>query len=129
MVDFVALAATAARLITENGRSVTFVALDETPAAPGQPWLGTPDPRAVPEATLVLNAAFVEPSSVVRLGLAFETSDFIKRADQIMIVAPGTNDLEDFDEVQDSGTTWKIGDVRVLRPASTTVLAFVSVAR
>ena len=50
MVDFVSLAATAQRLIEENGRSVTLFRKDRTPANAAEPWRGpdltAPDPVA-----------------------------------------------------------------------------------
>jgi len=130
MVDFVPLIATAQRLITENGRSVTLVKLNSTPAVASQPWKGAADPRAVPAATLVLDAVFVEPSSAVRLGLSAETSDMIKRSDQIMIISPGASeDVTLYHEVTDGSTNWKIGAVEVLRPGAEIVLAFIGVRR
>lgn len=133
MVDAVALVATAQRLITENGRSVTFISHDKTVADAAKPWEGGggTSPRTAPDAVLVLDAVFVEPSVAARLGLSSETSDLIKRSEQIMIVSPGAaaDDLGDFEEVLDEGKHWKITGIEILRPGSTMFLAFVGVKR
>ena len=130
-VDYAAVLATAQRLLTENGRSVTLVNFDSTPADPNRPWLGpATDPRDTPDSTLTLDAVAVAPSGVVNLGLAFEADDLIKDAAEILICSPGANvDLTVFEEVIDETVRWKIIGIQVLRPATITVLAFIGVER
>ena len=131
MVDFAASIATAQRLITENGRLVTLVSLDDTPAVAAQPWKGAADPRATPDATLPVRAVFVPPSSASALGLRIDTNDLVKRAEQIAIVSPGgAVDTEIYDEIADSdGSRWKIVFSENLKPAELLVLSFFGVAR
>lgn len=129
MVELSPLIAVAQRLITENGRSVTFIRQDQTLADAAQPWLGPADPRTTPDVTLVVDAVFVEPSSGVKLGLGTEQSDLIMNSDQIMILAAGDVDLTQFQEVLDEGIYWKITVIETLRPGATTVLSFVGVKR
>ena len=129
MVDLVPLIATAQRLITENGRPVTFIRQDQTLSDAAQPWLGPADPRATPDATLVVDAVFVEPSAAVKLGISTEQSDLIMNSEQIMILAAGGTDLLQFQEVLDAGVYWKITTIETLKPGATIVLSFVGVKR
>lgn len=129
MVDLVPLVATAQRLITENGRSVTFIRQDQTLSDAAQPWLGPADPRTAPDATLVVDAVFVEPSSAVKLGLATEQSDLVMNSDQILIVSAGSTNLLQFQEVLDEAIYWKITTIETLKPGATTVLSFVGLRR
>jgi hypothetical protein len=129
-IDYTAAIATAQRLIGENGRSVTLVEFNRTPANVAEPWKGAADPRAVPDSTLVVDAVFVEPSSATKLGLALVDSDLVKRSDQIMIVSPGAAvDLSVFQEVLDTSVRWKITAIEVLKPGASVVLAYIGVRR
>ena len=130
MVDFTKLAATATRLVSANGRSVTFAQLDTTPADSSKPWRGDATPRTSYAATSSQTAVFVPPGGVQQLGLGFLKEELVERAQQIMILSATSDDLQDFDEViDDDGSKWKIEFVEVLRPASTKVLNFVGVRR
>lgn len=130
MVDYVSLTATAQRLITKNGRSVTLLKFDSTPEEAAKPWNGPSNPRGTPDAELPIDAVFVEPSAAVKLGLSLETDDLVKRSEQIMIVSPGVAaDLSTYNEVLDDSEYWKITGIQVLKPASSVVLGFVGVAR
>jgi len=129
--DYTGLVADAQALIFEFGRSVSFIKFDTTPADAAQPWLGAAAPRTVPDATLAVNAVFVEPDSTRALGLSHTDNDMVKRSEQIMILSPGaSDDLDTYQEVIDSdGTRWKVVGVQVLKPAEVVVLAFVGVMR
>lgn len=132
MVDYAALSQIANTLVAENGRAVTFIKMDRTPADPAKPWRGAAAPTATPAATLAATAVFVEPSSASRLGISSEESDLVKRSTQIMMVALGSEsseDLRDYDQVLDDGTHWKITTVEQLKPGDTSLLFFVGVAR
>ncbi len=126
MADFVALAATAERLIEANGRSVTVTKQGATAADPNKPWRTTPTPVAGSVTGL---AVFVAPSS---LGYVVENVDNVKRAEQVALFAAnndGGSTLEDFDVIIDGGTTWKILRAEVLQPASTRLLYMFEVSR
>lgn len=132
MVDYSQLATTAKRLVDANGRSVTFVKMDRTPADASKPWRGAAAPTSSPAATLAAIGVFVEPSSASRLGISSEESDLVKRSTKIMIVALGSGsseDLKDYDQVLDEGNYWKITAVEQLKPGDTSLLFFVGVAR
>jgi len=130
VVETASLIATAQRLITENGRSVTFVQFDSTPTDGAKPWLGPTDPRTTPDSTLTVDAVFVSPAGAASLGLKAETSDLLKRSEQIMVVSPGAAvDLRIFNEVTDDSTQWKIVGVQTLKPGSSVMLSYVGVRR
>lgn len=130
MVDYAKLQQTAIRLVEENGREVTFIEHSEVLPDPNKPWEGEADPRATPNSTSAQFAVFVDPASASRLGLSTSQPDLIKRSEQIMIVAPGSEDLLKFQEVLDSdGTYWKILFLETLRPADLTLVSYVGVRR
>ena len=128
-IDYTALAATATKLVTDAGREITFVRLAKAAATNTTPWRGAaPDPRTPADATTGAQAVAVEPSSAVALGIATADSDFIKRAEAIYIVEPAP-DLETYDEVIVDSVRFQINEVQKLKPATTTLLYFVSVRR
>ena len=144
MVDYASLLATAQRLITANGRSVTFISFAETVQDPAKPWLGPRDPRAAASSfsddfssdfetgilvSLINDAVFVEPGDLEHLGHSLITEDLIKRSTKIMLVSPGALDLSIYEEVIDGSERWKITGQEFLKPGDTQVLAFVGVAR
>lgn len=129
MVDYTALATTAKTLIDANGRDVTFIKFDQTPDDGSKPWRGPTDPRA--GTTVSRKSVFVPPSSATKMGLTTEQSDLVRRSQQIAIVAAaGTaEDLSEYQEVLDGSEHWKITVVETLKPADTTLLYIVGVAR
>lgn len=107
MPDYTRLAATAARLIKNNGRSITFVKLDETPADPTEPWNGP----ASSDTTLALNGVFVPPNTVRQFGLSAlgegtEFRDLVTFSEQVIITAQGENDLREYTKVIDRNDRW-----------------------
>lgn len=127
-MDYVALAQTALELIKANGRQVTFRQLVDTPADSNKPWRGAADPTAGGTTEAAWCVA-VPPSSANQLGMSTTDNDLVKRSEQILIVAPGLNDLADFEEVIDGTVTYRITGVETLRPADVTLLYFVGVAQ
>lgn len=131
MVDYNRLAQTAARLIKNNGRSITFIKLNETPADSNRPWKG---PASGGEVTLALNGVFVPPNIVRQFGLmalgeGTEFSDLVTFSEQIIITAQGENNLREYTSVLDNGDRWGIIGLQVLKPGLKTILAFVGVRR
>lgn len=131
MVDYTRLATTAARLIKNNGRSITFVKLNETAGDANKPWNG---PGAGGESTLALNGVFVPPNTVRQFGLSAlgegtEFKDLITFSEQVIITAQGDNDLREYTSVIDRSDRWGIIGLQVLRPGDTTLIAFVGVRR
>lgn len=118
-----ALANRAADIIKANGREVTFVKLDNTPADADKPWRSAADPRA--NATRVtVPAVFV--ASVSNLGFAVDFEELLKSSEQVAWVAPGAafeNDLSNFDEIIDEDdSVWKITTAALLKPASISIM-------
>jgi hypothetical protein len=129
MVDYTKLAATASRLITSNGRSITFVRKSETPADVNKPWKGP----VVGETTFVTDGVFVPPNTVrqfgiTSLGQGTEFVDLLQFSEQIVILHQGQTDLRQFTILRD-GSDWNILGLQVLCPADVNVLAFVGVRR
>lgn len=132
MVDYVALANKANTLVVANGRVVTIIQFDETPQSASEPWLGPVDARGAPNATVDVSAVFVEPSSVVRLGISSDKSTLVTRSTKIMIIAPGAtfaDDLSTFHEVIDGSIRWMITETEQLFPGDVSMLWFVGVKR
>lgn len=121
--------ALAQKLIKFYGRPVTLVQLNSTPTDPTKPWQGTANPRATPAATLVIYGVFVEPESLERLGKQRASSDFIKSAEQVLIVSTPEN-LGIYDEaIDEDGSTWKIDNLQSLQPGGITLLHYLRVQR
>jgi hypothetical protein len=116
------------RLIAKNGRAVKFIELNAAPANPSFPFEGPTDPAAVPTRTLTTSGCFVEPDSLIRLGITTKVEELLQRSDRIML-APGSNDLSGYNTVVDEGETYKITGIETLRPGTTTLLHFVGVMR
>lgn len=126
--DYASVAADAAALVADFGKAVTLRRLDTTPPDPSKPWRGPVDPRATPAEELEVNAVFVEPSSLQTLGVNAQLVDWLKRAQQIAIVA-STLDLSGFSELVDGSDVWRVVGVSTLNPGGTRLLHFVGVAR
>ncbi len=129
MVDLTPILAEAAALVEENGREVTFIKHNSTLADAAQPWEGPVDARTTPAETKKLDAVFFNPATLAALGISFESTDLVPRAEQIMMVIPGTVNVEEFQEVLDGTIYWKIGHVEIFKPGSTTALAYIAVGR
>lgn len=122
MANFTKLAATAKRLINKNGREVSIVKLNTTPADPARPWRGPNNPRTG-GATVVAKAAFV-PLGGSNLGITFQDA---APDSEVMLFAADDDEgnfLENFDEVIDGTARWAIGQVQVLQPADKRLLYF-----
>jgi hypothetical protein len=130
VVDYNRLAATALRLINKNGRSISFVKLNETPADSDRPWNGP----VAGETTIDLKGVFVPPNTVRQFGLTAlgegtEWKDLVTFSEEIIIVAQGEVDLREYTKVVDRTERWGIIGMQVLRPGDVTLLAFVGVRR
>lgn len=133
MIDYVEIANIAKTAIDENGRPVTFLRFDQTPADVNQPWNGPADPRATPDASASVIGLFIQPVVAQTLGLTTVDQDLMKRTEEIVLVAPGAAnppfDLTTANELIDGGVNKKITFVETLRPNTITLLYFVGVAR
>jgi len=131
LIDDAALAETAKEIILGTGRTVTFVRFSEEVDDTAKPWRGTTAARSTPAETLETAATFVPPTGA-GLGLKTLDAEWVKRSQQICLVAPGTSetaDLSTFDELLDGVTRWKITGVETLKPQNVVLLYFVGVKR
>lgn len=123
----------AIELITQFGRSITFERIDQTPADTDSPWDGPTSASASPDATLTAFAVFVEPITLLSLGLTTRDTDLLKQSTQIMIVSPPitftSDDLETYNIAVDGSVRWKINTVHKFKPGGTTLLYYVGVSR
>lgn len=121
---------TGKRLVTKFGRSVSFVQLGAGPDNAAQPWKGTANVRTSPIAELTVNAVFVEPESLERLGLQVVSNEFIKSTEQVVIVVSEFS-LKQYDEMIDSvdGARYKIANIQQLNPGDSLVLHYVRIQR
>ena len=120
MVDFVPLAATAERLIRENGRDTTFLKTSQTDADPLKPWEGpaaTASGSAATEASIVVRAAIVPVSQELIDGNLIKSDDLTafvaQNAVDVAGAAAGLTPpvaLETFDRMVDS----IFGEVKIL---------------
>lgn len=124
MVDFNALANTAQRLISQNGRIVTFRKLGTAAGDPEMPWRGPEDARVPVAQSLPVPMAFVSPAGGGgQLGLSMELDGLVRRSQQTGFVAGTDVNPIDFDEVVDTdGSVWKIESVARLQPAGQVLL-------
>lgn len=130
MVDFTKLAATANRLISKNGRVVTFVKNSGSAADPSKPWKGSVDS----EETIDLSCVFVTPNQVRIFGLsalgdAAGFEDMVAFSEQLIITFPGENNLREYQTVRDGNVNWNVTAYQFLKPATVNLLAFAGVRR
>lgn len=128
MVDYVKLAATALRLITKNGKTITVTKLNTTASDANKPWRGAVDPRSPPAATASVKAVEVAPGS---LGKLISKGDIPADVETAFMVAPEltTAALDDFDELTSDGTIYSIGKIIKIKPASVVMLYIFMVAK
>ena len=118
-INYTRMAATAKRLIEDNGRPVVIRKLSETAADSAKPWRGTTGADTT-----------VNPTAVI---LDYRATDVdgerIKRGDQRMLVAatslPANTDLRTFDRVEDTDgsieTTYRIVRAEKITPGTVDV--------
>lgn len=142
-IDYTRAADMARRLVSANGRMITFLRLDASSPDPAMPWRGPANPRLPPadegdegpsgEALYhMAPALMLNPAEMAKLGLTSTDSDLFKKSAKIFLVAPGAEDQTDlttFHEVQDENANWRITAVETFRPATVTLLYFVGVNR
>lgn len=130
MINYTRMRATAVRLIEANGRTMTFTKLGSTPLNPAEPWR---EDSGVDDTDI----------TVIVLESEFENEDIdgtlVRRGDKKMLVAASSieanapsgadTDLEDYDELLDGGTPWKIERVLPTRPGEPRVMYEVQVRK
>lgn len=129
-VNYGSLAATAERLIRENGRDITFIRKSRTPMNPAKPWDGragaaTPDP---------------EDSRVTVKGVMWPYTEDEMRDENtrrasnralVSAVAFGAGKThEDMEYVEDGVTgKWRVVKVEALQPGDTNILFIAQLVR
>ena len=133
MVNYVALAATAKRLIEANGRLVTLFKRDRDPAVAGQPWRG-PDLIPTPPDGIILGpirVAFVPASGSGFGKMLFDgETNLAVKIDQVGIMATvsaadlsvSEADIEKMDSLLDGTEVLKIVSKGHLKPADTSLI-------
>ena len=117
------------KLVTKFGRQITLQQLDPGPTNAAQPWKGTATPRGSPIDSLQVMGAFVEPESLERLGKQRQSNEFVKSAEQVIIVIYDGS-LGNFDEVLDAdGSQWTIHNIQELGPGDKILLHYLRVQR
>lgn len=124
MVNYVRAAATAKRLIEENGRTVVLYRKVRTPLDSNKPWRG-PNPSTDPDA----NPTTPDPAIVGTVTAVFypideedEKGGLLRRGEEKMMVAHDSltvpEDLEDIDHIVDGSYTYKVVKACPIGPGS-----------
>lgn len=118
MVDYVKQAATAKRLIEANGRTVTLVRKNRTPADAAKPWRA---PASPVDSTVASPIGVIYPMEEKdENGTVFRTgkSQLLLAHDSL---SP-TQNLDDIDHVLDGTTKYKVLEANVIKPGTVTVV-------
>lgn len=140
MPDYQKLAQTAKRLIDKSGRSITINRLERTPADVSKPWRGEANPRATGqvESSITTIGVFVHPDGLRDqemtrpFGFSAIDQELLKRFNQMVLVSgAGTNfqNLEDYDEVSDGTSSWKIELVVKLQPGDVNIMSALALSK
>lgn len=132
MADHSKFLALARRLITREGRSVTFGRLDPVSADAARPWKGPVRAAGAPPAlvnSVVCLAVFLPDGA--GFGKMIEDNELFKTSEQMLLVAPPVTgeDLGTYSVVLDGAVRWKVNVIKELKPADLTVLFAMGVSR
>ena len=129
MVNFDSLRDVAERLVRENGRDVTFIRTEETPANASQPWRG---PGQASSGAAAIEESLTVPAAVIPFEAEDVDGQLIRRTDKRAIVSAKALDeaavsagistpvrLETYDRAIDRGREHKIKAVEVFDPSET----------
>lgn len=122
--EFVALAQ---ELITFEGRAITLQTLSATPVDAAKPWNGPTAPTVATDVDTF--GVFLPVASASDMGFASVTDDMLKRASQLILVAPTATDMRDMTRVLDKTVVWTIEWVQVLEPGDQLILYAYGVSR
>lgn len=122
MPDFNKSARTAKRIIDKNGRAVTFIKKSTLPADETKPW---GEKRNLQE-TITTKCSFINYEVNEIDGEKIKVGD--KKVLANAIDTKGQN-LEDFEEIQDGGTTWRVKKVNTVQPADVVVMYEIQVRK
>jgi len=130
-INYIKLAATAQKLVIQNGRSITLIRNNETPIDPARPWNGS---EPTPDTELIVPAVQLMPNAVRVFGLsalgdASILDGLISLSEYVYVVFAGENDLHQYSRVLDEGVYYSIQATQSLRPATTTLVGYIGVRR
>ena len=129
-MNFVKVAANVVVLIDKYGRECILQRLSAVATDVNKPWKGVGTPTVAEQ--LSVKAVFVSASDSAGntgLGLEFIDKELLKRADEVILVAPNAIDLQSFNIVLDTGVRWRIEWMKVLKPADQVLLNVFGVKR
>ena len=140
MANFVALAATAKRLVEANGRAVDLLRDNTTPDSALKPWRGTSSAPSSGTGGLVVPSvkmAFVPAGGGGFGRLLSDAAGELRVAyDQVGLLAVDslptgvtTADVESCDKVRDGSEIWSIVQLGHLKPAETSLLFVLGLKR
>lgn len=124
-MDYAAMAATAKKLIIENGREITITKLSSEPPNPLKPWRGPSVPVKIGHVSTY--GVFAVPNTSIPTesrGLAFDWIDdeLLKRARHVVIVpALDIPILDDYNIITDAGEDFTVIWGQCLQPGSTRI--------
>lgn len=129
MVDYARAKALANRLITKNGRTMTFVQILPYTSDSSKPWRGDSAARTTPTSTLEKIVAVVEPNTNIRLGETSLIDDLLKNY-QMVVMVDGEDPLDAYHEIiDDDGTRWRIEYFYKLKPGSVLICHILGLKR
>lgn len=121
--DYQEMLDVAVELIEETGRQVTLQKYSTVPVDPTRPNLGSTQVPQVPQELTGVWATFISTRAAEsQWGLNFVSDDFVKRFQNMALVAGRAEDLKLYTTLIDGGTTYKIGEAQVLKPGSLVLL-------
>lgn len=132
MVNYVRLSATSERLITKNGRDITFYKVSSNPGEVTKPWNGPASLNPIDSVTL--KGVFAPPNTVRQFGLTalgegLQVDDVFTFVETICIFFPGDHDIKQFRFVEDRGSRWNVVAFQLLRPADLQLVGYLGLRR
>jgi hypothetical protein len=131
-INYEKAARTALRLLTANGRAVQLVKLSNKAIDPNRPWYGSEE---LPDSTITVTAAFLDPVSEKDLGSAEMLTNVgndssIKAGSQIAFIAATENldvngnpiDILTYHRMIDGGFTYRMVEIHKLSPGGATLM-------
>jgi hypothetical protein len=128
MADHSKFLALSRKLISREGRSVTFAKFGSEPSDPERPWKGAGSPPPF-ENEVDCIAVFLPDGA--GFGKMIEDNELFKASEQMLLVAPPVTgeDLSLYPVLVDGDVRWKVNVVKELKPADLTVLFAMGVSR
>jgi hypothetical protein len=115
------------KLINASGRLITIERLSGTAQDSTKPWKGAGTPTV--EKSIKQKGTFLIHEGRRDLGFLGLDEELLKRVEQIVLVAPGTVDLTDYNAILDNTVRYSIEWLRILKPGSVTCLYVFGVKR